>query len=244
MKSKAWSHFWINQNGAFDTVMKISTSFFAQQIQKKFDLRSTHKLLDYGCGPGFLADYFDDVDLIMTGVDINAQYITQNKTNHPRSTFLQISTDVDTTTELFSENLEGIKFDFIILLSITQYLEDETELYNISNMLCPFLNADGRLIIADVIDPNCSPIRDALSLLIQCIKRNQLTAFIKFISYLIFSDYRKLSNEVKLLTLSENSIRQIAERLNLDYKKINGLTLHPSRSNYVLTKNIERLIDK
>jgi 2-polyprenyl-3-methyl-5-hydroxy-6-metoxy-1,4-benzoquinol methylase len=236
MNSTGWSHFWTNQKGAFDIVMKISTTFFAEEMQKKYKLKETHKILDYGCGPGFLADYLDPLNIEMTGVDINSQYIVQNTNNHSRSSFLHISTDVGTTTELLGHHLKEAKFDFIILLSITQYLEDETDLYNISSMLRPFLKEEGRLIIADVIDPNSSSLQDALSLLIHCIKKEQLTAFIRFVSYLIFSDYRKLSKEVKLLKLSENSIRQLAERLNLDYQKINGLTLHPSRFNYVLTK--------
>ncbi|MFN0189378.1 MAG: class I SAM-dependent methyltransferase [Bacteroidia bacterium] len=236
MDSTKWSHFWTNQTGAFDTVMKISTSFFAQEIQNKFNLKTTHAILDYGCGPGFLADSLDPVNVKMTGVDINAQYITQNKNNHPRSTFHHISPDVDTTTEILGKHLKGEKFDFIILLSITQYFEDETEIQNIIKMLYPFLKDNGKLIIADVIDPNSSSMQDALSLLIQCIKRKQLTAFLKFISYLLFSDYRKLSKDVKLLKLSENLIKQIAGGLNLDYNKVNGLTLHRSRTNYVLTK--------
>lgn len=236
MNATGWSHFWTNQKGAFDIVMKISTTFFAEEMQKKYKLKETHKILDYGCGPGFLADYLGQFSIKMTGVDINSQCIDQNKNNHPRSKFLHISTDVGTTKELLDKHLIGDKFDFIILLSITQYFNDEAELYNISCMLCPLLKEGGILIIADVIDPNSSSMKDAVSLLIQCIKRKELTAFIKFISYLIFSDYRKLSNDIKLLKLSENSILQIAGRLNLNYQRIKGLTIHSTRSNYILTK--------
>lgn len=120
-------------------------------------------------------------------------------------------------------------------MSITQYLENDTELDNIINNLRLYIKKTGKLIIADVIDSNTSAIRDAISLLLQCTKKGRPLVFVKFITYLMFSEYRKLSKSVKLLKLSEQSIRQIAEKNGLDCQKVNGLTLHRSRTNYILT---------
>ncbi len=239
MSSTGWSHFWKEPKHSFDEVMKISTTFYASKMEKLFQLQPTDKVFDYGCGPGFLVDYLTDLNISVTGADINKLYVEKNKINHPDSLFIHLSSDIHENKETFEKQLVGIEFDFVVLLSVTQYFEDETELDIVVNMLYPFLKKEGKLILADVVDPNTSAVKDALSLLIHCIKRNRLFAFIKFILYLMFSDYRKISKDVNLLTLSEQSIRQIANRNMLDYAKINGLTLHPSRCNYVLTpKNI------
>lgn len=239
MSSTGWSNFWKDPKHSFDEVMKISTTFYASKMKKLFQLKPTDKVLDYGCGPGFLVDYLIDLHVSVTGVDINEYYVEQNKINHPDSLFIHLSSDHNLNKKLLSRQLILNEFDFVVLLSVTQYFEDETELGIVVNMLYPFLKKEGKLILADVVDPNTSAVRDALSLLIHCTKNKQPIVFFKFIIYLIFSDYRKFSKNVKLLKLSEQAIKQIANQNMLDCAKINDLTLHPSRCNYVLTpKNI------
>ena len=235
MSSIGWGHFWKDPKHSFDKVMKISTTFYASEMNRHFQLKTTDKVLDYGCGPGFLVDYLMDLHISVTGTDINKYYVEQNKINHPDSLFIHLTSDHNLNKKLLNRQLILNEFDFVVLLSVTQYFEDETELDTVVNMLHPFLKKEGKLILADVVDPNTSAVRDALSLLIHCTKNKQPLVFCKFILYLIFSDYRKLSKSVKLLKLSEQSIKQIANRNMLDYAKINGLTLHPSRCNYVLT---------
>lgn len=235
MSSKGWSHFWKNPKHSFDKVMKISTTFYASEMEKLFQLKPTDKVLDYGCGPGFLVDYLADLHISVTGTDINKSYVEQNKINHPDSLFLHLSSDAHVNKETFEKQLMGTEFDFVVLLSITQYLENETELDAIINNLRSYIKKTGKLIIADVIDSDTSAVRDAISLLLHCTKSGQPVVFFKFIIYLMFSDYRRLSKEVKLLKLSEQSIRQIAERNMMDWSKINDLTIHPSRTNYILT---------
>jgi 2-polyprenyl-3-methyl-5-hydroxy-6-metoxy-1,4-benzoquinol methylase len=235
MSSAKWSHFWKNQNSAFDEVMQISTTYYASKMEKLFDLKPTDSVFDYGCGPGFLVDYLTDRHISVTGADINKSYVEKNKINHPQLSFIHLSPDTHVNKEAFEKQLSGIEFDFVVLLSITQYFENETELDNIINSLRSHMKKRGKLIIADVIDPNSSAIKDAVSLLLHCIKKGRSVVFFKFISYLMFSDYRKLSKSVKLLQLSEQSVRQIAEKNTLSCQKVNGLTLHPSRYNYILT---------
>jgi hypothetical protein len=60
--------------------------------------------------------------------------------------------------------------------------------------------------------------------------------FIKFIAYLLFSDYRKISKQASLLKISEQMVNRIAAVNTLRVEKVSGLTIHASRTNYVLTK--------
>ena len=71
MSTSDWAHFWENERQSFNTVMKIATTYFASEIENKFQLNSTIKILDYGCGPGFLIDFLATKEISITGADIN-----------------------------------------------------------------------------------------------------------------------------------------------------------------------------
>ena len=236
MSTSGWAHFWENEKHSFNTVMKIATTYFASEIEKKFQLNSTSKILDYGCGPGFLIDYLATKEISITGVDINQFYIEECKKNHPGSLFLHITTDLELNKKILKDQLNLEKFDFIILLSISQYLKSVVELEEIIKMLLFYLKDEGKIIIADVIDHHTSSISDAGSLFFHCMKKNELMAFFRFISYLFFSNYRKISMNSHLLKISEQSIHQIAKDNFLNFENIKGLTIHSSRTSYILSK--------
>jgi hypothetical protein len=92
-----------------------------------------------------------------------------------------------------------------------------------------------KLIIADVLDENTSSMKDAFALFIHCIKKGRIGAFVGFIAYLVFSDYRTISKQNKLLQVPEQAIRDMAKRNQLQCEKVKGLTLQISRSNYILS---------
>ena len=231
-----WDNFWRDQRDSFNEVMKIGTTFFAVQLTKSFDLKSGDEILDYGCGPCFLADYLEPKHVAMTCADINPLFIEQGKKNHPAFTFIAITSDAEVNKKIFEEQLQGKKFDFIILLSIAQYLKNVAILEKVINILLPYVEEGGKIIVADVIDQSSSAISDALSLFAHCVKRGKIMAFFRFIFYLVFSDYRKLSSGIELLKISEESMGQIANNNSLNYEKVRGLTIHSSRTNYVLEK--------
>ena len=216
--------------------MRINTSFFARQIQKRFFLKPGDKILDYGCGPGLLADYFDPKGIKMTGADINKYYLEQCRKNHPESVFIEITTDKAFNRKAFDDKLKGTRFNYVTLLSITQYFENEAEVERVIHFLMPYIQPNGKIIIADVIDENTSSVRDALSLLYHCLRRGMLIAFAKFILYLLSSDYRMISKNAKLLKLSEQTMNQVATRNTLLFEKVGGLTIHSTRTNYIFTK--------
>src|SRR5262245_10886675 len=118
MSSSGWEDFWKDQRQSFLTVMEIATTFFALQIENLFHLKLDDEILDYGCGPGFLADHLATQKISITGLDINQFYIEQCQKNHPESLFISITTDTEKNKKILEVYLNGKKFDFIILLSI------------------------------------------------------------------------------------------------------------------------------
>ncbi|HTE30210.1 MAG TPA: methyltransferase domain-containing protein [Chryseolinea sp.] len=236
MKSSGWAKFWEGQGDAFSTIMKINTAFFGDRLKKEFALKPRMRILDYGCGPGLLADQLAPDDLSITGVDINNDFILQCQKNHPRSQFIQISPDINITERLLADALAGTQFDVIVLLSILQYFKEINEVESVLRLLHGYTLPTGKIILADVIAEGTKPLNDTISLFVQSVRQNKVGAFFGFIFYLISSDYRKVSAESKLLSISLEAINDIATRQGFSLAKMEGLTIHRSRTNYVLTK--------
>lgn len=235
MGSTGWDNFWKGQRKSFYAVMKLATSFFVLKIEKLYHLKPADGIFDYGCGPGFVADSLANKKIRVAGADINDFFIEECRKNHPDSLFMLITTDITTNKKILEEQLQGRKFDYILFLSVTQYLKSISELEDIIKLLSVYMKEKGMIIVSDVLDDNTNNKKDVLTLFIHCIKKGRIGAFIGFISYLMFSDYRTISKQVKLLHVSEQAMRDLANRNNLSCEKVHGLTLQKTRSNYILS---------
>ena len=236
VKSGEWGKFWETQKTAFYEVMKIATQGFAKRLIATCQINASHHILDYGCGPAFLIDDLQHTTEHIAGADINPFFIEQAKRNHPRYIFALISTDIEQTRLTLQQQLAEKQYDFIILLSISQYFPDLRSLEQVLSMLSGYLSDRGKIVVADVIDKNTSSYRDALALLYHCIRRGKIVSFTRFMLYVLFSSYSETSKKAKLLTISHGEIDAIALRCGLKCDSVPGLTIHRSRSNYILSK--------
>jgi 2-polyprenyl-3-methyl-5-hydroxy-6-metoxy-1,4-benzoquinol methylase len=234
MGSTGWDNFWKGQRKSFYAVMKMATSYFVLKIEKLYHVKPTDDIFDYGCGPGFVADSLAPKKIRVAGADINEFFINECRKNHPDSLFMVISTDTTINKKILEEQLKGRRFDYILFLSVTQYLKSVSELEDIIKLLSVYMKEKGMIIVSDVLDENTNNKKDVLTLLIHCIKKGRIGAFIGFICYLMFSDYRTVSKQVKLLRVPEQAMRDLASRNNLSCEKVHGLTLQKTRSNYIL----------
>lgn len=230
-----WTKFWLNERDAFVRIMQLATSVFARRFLKEFGPIHGKSVLDYGCGPGLLADAMGGTGTVITGADINAYFLAAYKRKHPLAELIQLSAQIDVNENRILRAFGDTKFDFIILLSVTQYLQNQNELRDTLSLLTKVLHRKGQIIVADVVPPNHSAVQDGLSLLAECIRRNRLVDMVRFLFYLFSSAYRKHSNSTPLLELSEKQVAEIATSLNLSCKQVPKLTLHTTRLNFVLT---------
>ena len=232
---KSWATFWQNQAHSFDEVMRVSTSYFARRFIDHFKITPEDRIFDYGCGPGFLADSLAAFRINVTGADINSSFVAQCLKNHPQSFVFLITTDPDSNQGILNNNLAGKKFNYIVLLSISQYLENVEALGNIIKLLKAHLSENGKIIVADVVDPKTSALRDLIAIKLECIRSGKLISFTRFFFYLIFSEYRQLSTNVKLLRISEDDMQLIAANALLRCERAPRLTVHPTRASYVFS---------
>jgi 2-polyprenyl-3-methyl-5-hydroxy-6-metoxy-1,4-benzoquinol methylase len=240
MSSPGWDNFWKGQRKSFYAVMKMATGYFVSKVEKLYHLKPTDEIFDYGCGPGFVADSLAPKKIRITGADINEFFIEECRKNHPGSLFTVITTDITTNKKILEEQLKGKQFDYIILLSVAQYLKAISDLEDIIKLLSVYMKPQGMIIVSDVLDENTSSMKDAFSLFTHCIRKGRIGAFAGFISYLMFSDYRTVSKQMKLLQVPEQAMRDLAIRNKLSCEKVHGLTIQKSRSNYILSFTPEK----
>jgi 2-polyprenyl-3-methyl-5-hydroxy-6-metoxy-1,4-benzoquinol methylase len=238
MSSFEWGNFW-KEKRSFHAITKISTAFFASQIEKKYHLKPGDDILDFGCGPGFIADTLAAKNIQITGADINEFFISACQEKYPASTFIHITTDIEVNKKILNEQLKERKFDLIIFLGVAQYLDSISEVEEIIKMLLFYVKGSGKIIVGDVIDENTSSVKDAFSVLFHYIKKGKIAAFIRFVFFMLFSNYRNIIREAKMIMVPEQSICKMAENNLLDYQKVNGLSIHPTRSSYVLSKKVQ-----
>lgn len=235
MSLNEWSGFWKTEGEAFSSIMKINTHYFALQLTRRLGVRTTDEILDYGCGPGLLADVLIPDGFHVQGVDINDFFIAECKRKYPDHNFLTISTELLTTDQSLLEVFGEKRFDRIILLSILQYFKDHEEIELLLRMLRKYIKPGGTIILADIIDERTSSIRDLISLVYRSLITGKIVPLFRFVSYLLFSNYRKISRSRPLLTLPPEIVHTIASRSSLSVEPVDGLTIHASRTNYVLT---------
>jgi 2-polyprenyl-3-methyl-5-hydroxy-6-metoxy-1,4-benzoquinol methylase len=233
---KSWTQFWQLERRSFHDVMKLATHHFAAQISKRFSLSSHHEVFDYGCGPGFLADYLSRRDVKIAGADINEYFIEECGRNHPHYLFVNISTDLSETNKELDRVFGEKKFDYVVLLSIAQYFENAAEFERVIKLLISYCKSGGKVIAADIIDENTSSFRDVFGLLSQCLRHGKLLAFFRFMVFVTSSSYAKVHKQTHLLKIHETFVSEMCSRNRLTYEKVSGLTIHPSRTNYILSK--------
>ena len=236
MSAYGWDTFWKNERHAFSKVMKIGTTYFCAQLSEFLGIKKGDGILDYGCGPGFVADFFKTREVSVTGVDINDFFIQECRSKHANSIFIKIESNAEANRSIFERDLKGKKFDLIIFLSISQYFKNLEDLEGVLKSVLPYTKASGKIILADVIDPKSSNFKDAISLFRRCLSAGKIDAYFAFMFYLLSSSYRKLSQNVKLLKISRQSLSTIADKNHLNLQQVKNLTIHSTRPNYILTK--------
>ena len=228
-----WAHFWQAERHAFDDVMRLATQYFANQFCKVFQVQGGVHVFDYGCGPGFLADVLMPKGVVFSGADINQYFIDLCREHHPEGNFFCVQADAGKNAPLLQYHLAK-PADFIILLSITQYLSAPEDLEQIIASLKPHLAKAGRIIIADVVDEHTRSYRDALSLLFHTARSGKLGAFVRFMRYVLGSEYARTAKATSLQTIPESFMHQMCIRQELTCHRQAGLTFHPTRKNYIL----------
>lgn len=232
-----WRSFWSKNPKLFGIVMQKNAVYFADKLLKRKVIQSTDRLLDIGCGPGFLASELQDKVKSYFGVDISENCIQtcrekfEGKTNVQ---FMQIaSAENKNSLDHFENN--NIQFDVIVILSVVQYFSDIAKVEVLLSHCKKILAPNGKIILADVIQSEKGLLRDAFSVLIDSIQKNYFFSFLRFMYEARFSKYNELRIKHHLLNVSEEALENICKNVGLQYALMPTCTLQHSRVSYCIT---------
>jgi len=122
--------------------------------------------------------------------------------------------------------------DLIVANSLLQYLDAAT-LDDLIETWKAKLKPGGRLVLADVIPPDVSPLTDAAALLRFAAEGGFLVAALIGLVRTFFSDYRKLRGELGISSHSEPDIRSILDRHGFDVRRLDKNIGHnPARMSF------------
>jgi 2-polyprenyl-3-methyl-5-hydroxy-6-metoxy-1,4-benzoquinol methylase len=233
----SWGSYWTDNPKLFMKVMEKSTQFFAQKLIKSKLITGNTRLLDFGCGPGYLATQLKDRIALYYGVDISEIYI---KTAREKCAdiadfyFLQLPED-HSPDGLNTLGLPKAGFDTVIILSVIQYLKNKEEVLALLQNCKSFIHSSGKIILADVIENDNGLWKDALNVLKHSISNFYVGSFIRFMFRIKFSKYNSLRKVHKLLYLSEAEVNNLCQELHMQYVILPHLTIHSNRVSYCLT---------
>jgi SAM-dependent methyltransferase len=153
-------------------------------------------VLDYGCGEALHADELSRVcgRLILCDAAPGVRAgLAERYADHPKI-------EVKSPEEVAALPDESI--DLVSMVSVAQYLS-EAELGALLQLFRRVLKPNGRLVIADIVPPDVSPVTDAAALLRFAKANGFLTAALAGLARTAVSDYRKLRTRLGLTHYTE-----------------------------------------
>ena len=237
IKSSSWANYWQTNPEGFNEIMNLSTKYFANKLNDKYPLLKNDRVLDIGCGPGFLFnEIVNKVDLFV-GTDISDKYIEICKNNNlnTSSTHFVVSKayDFETYRKLILDN----RVNKVVMLSVLQYYQNKEMIIKLINNLKEISKYQKfTFLIADIIPENHSIIGDIVSISYNSVKKNYTLKFIKFLCYALFSDYRKIKKN-GLLNIKPEFFVKLANDLNVKITVVKNITIHSGRYSVLLDFN-------
>jgi SAM-dependent methyltransferase len=184
-------------------------------------------VLDYGCGEALFADRVAAQCghlLLCDSALLVRERLHARFDGNDRITVLG-------PEEVFT--LEDAAIDLIVVNSLLQYLSLE-ELRSLLKLWRAKLKPDGRLVLADVIPPDVSPLTDAKALLSLAWKGGFLRSAALGLARTAFSEYRKIREEIGLSQYSQDEIVDILDDAGLAAERVGRNMGHnPARMTFV-----------
>ncbi len=233
----SWGNYWKENPKLFVKVMEKSTEFVAKKLESHQLINQSTHLFDFGCGPGYLANALIGKINSYYGVDISAKYIeiAKGKCKENSEFFFRELPLEESISSLTLLKQEGNQFDTIIILSVIQYFKKKEDVLELLNNCKALLTPEGKILLVDVIENENGLWKDALSVMMDSIKKGYLFSFIQFMFRAKLSKYNSLRKTHQLFMLSKNEVFDIAAQSALKVSILPCITLQSSRISYCLS---------
>jgi ubiquinone/menaquinone biosynthesis C-methylase UbiE len=215
---KSWIDFWNSDHAIYvnDRHKALHAEAVARDIARHIPGPDA-VVLDHGCGEAIYAE------IVARGC---GRLILCDAAPNVCMTLAQRLSDIrniEVIEPLGVEQMPDRSLDLVVVNSVLQYLSREL-LETLLDTWRVKLKRDGRLVIADVIPPNVSPLRDASALLAFATRGGFLTAALSGLVRTALSDYGRIRKEL--------GFSMYTEREFLDLLAAHGLAAERVQPNF------------
>ncbi len=186
-------------------------------------------VLDYGCGEALFADRVAAKCarlFLSDAAPLVRDRLQERFGQNPRIAVLAPD-DV--------RNLDDASLDLVVVNSLLQYLSLD-ELRGLLKLARDKLKPSGRLVLADVIPPDVSPVTDAKALLSFAWRGGFLKSAVLGLARTAFSDYRRIRDEIGLAQYSAEEMVEILDDAGFSAERTaRNLGHNPARMTFIAT---------
>ena len=198
---EVWAAFWNLDHSIYVSPKHLAAHFrrIGTDIIALLDGRTRPRVLDYGCGDALAAP-----QLAAAGIALSLYDAVPAVAERLRARVGDIA-GLRVLDHASFDALPAASFDVIVVNSVAQYMSP-AELGLLLNRFRRLLAPGGEVILGDVIPPDAGMAADVGSLLRSAAGNGFLLAALMGLVRTIFSDYRRLRQQVGLTTYREGDI--------------------------------------
>jgi len=195
--ARDWITFWDNPHSIYVNARHFDVHYrdVADGIVRLLP-REGLRVLDYGCGEALHAGRVAD-----KAAKLYLGESAPRVREHLAQRFAGNAAIAVVSPDDVARMADG-SLDMVVANSVVQYLSS-SELDRLLALMRRLIAPGGILIVADVIPPNASPIRDAMALLRYAAAHGFLLAALAGLVRTVFSDYRKVRGQLGIACYSE-----------------------------------------
>ncbi len=230
--SNSWREFWDGQDLFPDEFFDRGVHAFITGSKPLISFDADDRVLDIGCGPGFLGQQLMGTIAQYHGVDVSPAYIEQCQERFQQSPSHQFTQLGEQYTNL--DGLGDARFDKIVCLSVVQYYQQKSDVITLIEQVSRHAAPGAKLIIADIpVDHDL--LGDICCLIKSAVRHRLIWKTIRFLVRARFHSYRKLVDDTGLLRYSQEDLQRFQNATEYP-TEISALpiTFNPNRYHLVI----------
>lgn len=229
-----WIEWWKTENVVSPATWFNNMEIFITASDSLLHYNEEDRVLDIGCGPGYLAAFLKDRVKEIHCLDISQRYldICEETFAGCKNVFCYKLSEDNYTDLSF---LHGKQFSIIICQSVIQYYKEIGEVEDLIEEVQRIASPGARFLIAD-IPTNMRMATHVYGLLKGAVREKRLLEISKMLlQTFATTKHRGTYLSVGLLTFSEEKLRRFIRKLNLDAEVLNSrLTINENRRHLLI----------
>ena len=236
--SGGWVDFWNRPNAIYANQRNLEAHFACLQSDLEAHLPEGGTVLDFGCGDALTAEAMAKRCRnvwLYDAAPVVRQRLRDRLAGHPG---IRILDDDDLAA------LPAGSVDLVLAVSVLQYIPRE-ELDAVLRLWRGLVSARGRILIADVVDPDTPMLRDIASQLSMARQHGFLMAALMGLGRMALSDYRRIRRESGFSTYRPAELQSRLSAAGLQAERLpKNIGPTPHRHSFVARPNTQSTGDQ